>query len=67
MTSAELTLAITLVGLLGMGGGIWFGARGKVTQKECQLRHDGSDRLMTALVERLDRIERKLDDSLGRA
>ena len=60
MTPAELSLAALVIGLLGVGGGVWAGSRGKVTGEMCEIKHTNMDRRLESIEKKLDRlIERK--------
>lgn len=78
MTGMETTMITLVVGLVFGGGGIWVGARGKVTKDECASKHKGEREVCLArheglevltstqfaeVIKRLERIERKQDQA----
>jgi hypothetical protein len=48
LTPGELGLGALVMGLLGVGGGVFWGGKGKVSQSVCQTRHEGLDALIKA-------------------
>ena len=65
MTGIEMSLLGLVIGLTGMGGGIFIGARDRVSRRECTLKHKGESATLTAVDRRLERIENKLDKYNG--
>ena len=61
MNALELGLLGMVSTLVGCGGGIWIGNRGKVPKTYCDLMHKNESETMSRIEHRLERIEGKLD------
>ena len=59
MTEVEIALAGLVAALLGVGGGIWAGARGRVAETTCDLKHQGLRGVLEEI--RADLVEIKGD------
>lgn len=67
ITALELSLISLVVGLLGAGGGIWVGGRGKVRSSECEIRHFGLDQRLSGMASDISEVKDDIKTILRRS
>jgi len=63
-TASEIGLGGLVVGLLGLGGGVFWGVHGKVPERQCDRRHKDLEKLFTvefnAIKDSLEEVKREI-------